>query len=105
MIGICSRCGHLLKRRSPANYAICNRDHEATEVPLDFPFTEQDQKTVRGILQRLKRQRKRLDRSVDNPPPLTMESVTLVALWLGLQKIRKMSATEVLEGLEKHGIE
>jgi len=105
MIGICQRCGYLLKRRSPASYAVCNRDHEATEVELSFPFTREDQKIVRCILQRLRRQRKKLGKNVNDPPPLSMESVTLVAMWLGLKEIRKMNITQVLDDFKKYGLE
>jgi len=104
-IGVCTKCGHLVKRRSPADYAICDNGHLPQEVSLDFPFTQEDQKQVQRILQRLRRQRKRLGKNVNDPPPLTMESVTLVALWIGLQQIKKMSAVEVLDDLQKYGIQ
>jgi len=104
-LGVCIKCGRLIKRQQPVDLAVCNNGHEPTDVSLDFPFTEQDAKVIRRVLQRLKRQRRRLGKNVNDPPPLTMESVTLVALWIGLQQIKKMSAVEVLEDLEKYGIE
>jgi len=103
-LGMCARCGALIKRREPASFAVCNRDHEPIDVSLSFPFTEEDQKAVKKILRRLRRQRKRLGKN-SNDVPLTMESVTLVALWIGLQEIKKMNAAEVLEGFKEYGIE
>jgi len=102
-LGICTRCGRLVKRREPASFAVCNNDHEPIDVSLDFSFTAEDQRNVQWILRRLRRQRKQLGKNPDDAP-LTMESVTLMMLWLGLSEIKKMNAEQLLEVFEKYGI-
>jgi len=99
-IGICGKCGHLVRRTGPVDYGVCNLNHPPQDVELTFEFSEQDQRTIKNTLRRLRRQRKKLGMNPNNVP-LSIDSVLKVTLLLGLQGLREMSADRFLEEVEK----